>query len=171
MDFGIPPIEVPARCSTELTSCAASVQDRTTSVVPSAASLLNINASVISEGSSSHMSRASASFRSGNAEQSRRMPFNRHALITLALLALASTASGQTGPAARPLAITHAAIIDTGNGSIQRDRTILVRDGRIARIDQAGAALPADAEQLDARGAFAIPGLWDLHVHLSWATV
>ncbi|HLJ75658.1 MAG TPA: amidohydrolase family protein, partial [Thermoanaerobaculia bacterium] len=29
---------------------------------------------------------------------------------------------------------------------------------------------PADAEVIDGRGKFLIPGLWDMHVHLSWST-
>src|SRR5207245_1786154 len=43
-----------------------------------------------------------------------------------------------------------------------------IRDGRIAEIGNA--APPPDATVIDGRGKFLIPGLWDMHVHLSWTT-
>jgi len=69
-----------------------------------------------------------------------------------------------------PLAITHITIIDTERGSTQSDMTVLIRDGRIAGVEPAAAALPHGVEEIDGRGKFLLPGLWDMHVHLSWAT-
>ncbi|HYS53078.1 MAG TPA: amidohydrolase family protein [Thermoanaerobaculia bacterium] len=65
------------------------------------------------------------------------------------------------------LAITHVAVINPGEATPRRDVTVVVRDGRIAEV---GNAVPADAEVVDGRGKFLIPGLWDMHVHLSWTT-
>jgi imidazolonepropionase-like amidohydrolase len=65
--------------------------------------------------------------------------------------------------------ITHVTIIDTQDGSAQPDMNVLIRDGRIARIEHAGTLIPG-AEEVDGHGKFLIPGLWDMHVHLSWAT-
>jgi len=46
---------------------------------------------------------------------------------------------------------------------------ILIRDGVIADIAPTG-ALPAEGEVLDVDGAWAVPGLWDNHVHtVQWA--
>lgn len=46
---------------------------------------------------------------------------------------------------------------------------IVIADGRIADIAPAGALRPTGAV-LDAEGAWAVPGLWDNHVHtVQWA--
>ena len=65
------------------------------------------------------------------------------------------------------LAITHVTVINT-TGPIVRDATVVISDGRIASIGSAGP--PPSAEIVDGRGKFVIPGLWDMHVHLSWST-
>ncbi len=49
--------------------------------------------------------------------------------------------------------------------------TVVVRDGRIASIERSGAALPDGVREVDGAGRFLIPGLWDMHVHLSSTTV
>lgn len=69
-----------------------------------------------------------------------------------------------------PIAIKNVTIIDIDNGSTQSDTTVLVRDGRIAGIESANDVLPDAVQEMDGRGKFLIPGLWDMHVHLSWAT-
>jgi hypothetical protein len=46
------------------------------------------------------------------------------------------------------------------------NQTIVIADGLIRDIGPASAiAVPAGARKVDARGKFAIPGLWDAHVH------
>ena len=64
------------------------------------------------------------------------------------------------------LAITHVTVIDTQTGALRPDTTVVVREGRIAAI---GDKVPADVQIIEGRGKFLIPGLWDMHVHLSWA--
>src|SRR5437867_4127005 len=68
---------------------------------------------------------------------------------------------------AATLAITHVTIIDTNGGAPQRDVTVVIHDDRIAEIT--GKSVPA-TRVIDGRGKFLIPGLWDMHVHLSWTT-
>jgi len=68
---------------------------------------------------------------------------------------------------AATLAITHVTVIDTNGGAPQRDVTVVVRDDRIAEITDK--SVP-NARVIDGRGKFLIPGLWDMHVHLSWTT-
>jgi imidazolonepropionase-like amidohydrolase len=70
--------------------------------------------------------------------------------------------------AAQPLAITHVTVIDTTAGPARPDTTVLIRDGRIVSIGQS--APPEDAQILDGHGKYLIPGLFDMHVHLSWTT-
>jgi imidazolonepropionase-like amidohydrolase len=54
-----------------------------------------------------------------------------------------------------------------GTGSDPRAGTVVVRDGRIVAIQKASAALPTDAERVDADGGLVMPGLIDCHVHLT----
>jgi imidazolonepropionase-like amidohydrolase len=71
------------------------------------------------------------------------------------------------------LVLQHANVVDAGK--LRRDVTIVVDGDRIASL---GGALPERAQTVDARpaaqivdasGLFVIPGLWDMHVHLSFA--
>ncbi|HEY3052243.1 MAG TPA: amidohydrolase, partial [Thermoanaerobaculia bacterium] len=63
------------------------------------------------------------------------------------------------------LAITHVTVIDVASGNLRRDVTVVVRGDR---IESSGSAVPKDAQIVDGHGKFLIPGLWDMHVHLSW---
>jgi len=72
-------------------------------------------------------------------------------------------------PVPPPIAITHVTVIDTRGGPSQPDMTVLIRDGRIARVERTAGAIPG-VTIVEGRGKFLIPGLWDAHVHLSWAT-
>ena len=45
--------------------------------------------------------------------------------------------------------------------------TVLVRDGRVERVQDVAAPVPADAVRLDLAGRFVMPGLVDVHTHLS----
>ncbi|HMN79637.1 MAG TPA: amidohydrolase family protein [Burkholderiaceae bacterium] len=62
--------------------------------------------------------------------------------------------------------LTHATLIDCVTPAPRADVAVLIEDGRIREIFAAGAA-PAigDAEVVDLKGAFLMPGLWDVHVH------
>jgi len=70
------------------------------------------------------------------------------------------------GAAERPLVITHANVVDVAGGTIRRDQTVEIRDGKIAAVRDAAAPVPKGAEVLNATGKFLMPGLWDMHVHL-----
>lgn len=68
-----------------------------------------------------------------------------------------------------PLAITHVTIVNP-QGPPQKGMTVLVSGGVIEWIgSSADPKHPAhkDELQLDARGKFLIPGLWDMHTHLA----
>ena len=84
----------------------------------------------------------------------------------LLVLFLAVAAHGAS--VGKTLAITHVTVIDTTGGASLRDVTVAIREGRIVSIDHAPA--PKGATVVDGRGKFLIPGLWDMHVHLSWTT-
>jgi imidazolonepropionase-like amidohydrolase len=83
-------------------------------------------------------------------------------LIAGILLAVAA-------PAQQTLAITHVAVIDTTAGTALPDMTVVIRDGRIASVEKTRAAPPPGTLVVDGRNRFLMPGLWDMHVHLSYA--
>jgi imidazolonepropionase-like amidohydrolase len=64
------------------------------------------------------------------------------------------------------IAITNVTVIPMTGTAATPDQTILIRRGRIASIGPAHeTAVPGKAEIIDGRGKYAIPGLWDMHVH------
>jgi imidazolonepropionase-like amidohydrolase len=91
------------------------------------------------------------------------------ALFVLAWLAAAPAAHA---PAAAPSVVfRHVTVIDATGAPARPDRDVVIRGGRIAAVDSAGRVpLPRDARTIDATGKFMIPGLWDMHGHLTDAT-
>ncbi len=65
------------------------------------------------------------------------------------------------------LAIENATVIDTLDGSVREDVTVLGADGRILAVEEsrAGMTEPA-ARRIDARGKFVTPGYNDMHSHV-----
>jgi imidazolonepropionase-like amidohydrolase len=62
--------------------------------------------------------------------------------------------------------LTHATLIDCVKPIAQPDCSVLLEEGRIKAIFSAGDAPPVgDAEVIDLRGAWLMPGLWDVHIH------
>lgn len=82
-----------------------------------------------------------------------------------------STAFGSPGDGPVPaFALTHATVIDGTGAPPRRDATVVMRGGRIECVG--ACPIPPDAEVIDARGRWIIPGLVDGHVHYSqtgWA--
>ena len=83
-------------------------------------------------------------------------------MLTAALLHL--PAAAQT--ARDTLAITNVNVIDVRSGQVSRGQTILIAGDRIARVD-AAARVRTNATTLDGTGKYVIPGLWDMHAHLT----
>lgn len=65
------------------------------------------------------------------------------------------------------LVVEHVTVI-AGNGSpAMRDAILVIRDGRIVQVAASNRFVaPPNSQRVDATGKFAIPGLWDMHVHL-----
>lgn len=93
----------------------------------------------------------------------------RHVLAVLSCLAL-TVAGAEDGHAqALPdLAITHANVLDTRTGRVERDRTVIVADGLIREILGPDREPPGAARTLDAEGGLVTPGLVDVHGHLAY---
>ena len=81
---------------------------------------------------------------------------------------LARKTQPRTGQARRPLAIRNVTVI-TGTGAPPfENATVLIRDGHIAAIGPAAeVTLPAGARVIEGSGKFLIPGLIEMHSHLS----
>lgn len=83
----------------------------------------------------------------------------------LFLLLLSVTAAGQTRTPA--IAFVDVNVIPMDKERLLRNQTVIVRDGLIAEIgDTKRIKIPKDAQRIDGRGRFLIPGLSDMHVHL-----
>jgi imidazolonepropionase-like amidohydrolase len=75
--------------------------------------------------------------------------------------------TGSRGPTtAGTLAIRNVSVIPMTRDTVIRGVTVVVRDGRIERLQPAHADVPRGARTLDGQGRFLIPGLADMHVHL-----
>jgi imidazolonepropionase-like amidohydrolase len=85
-------------------------------------------------------------------------------VVVVALSAWSCVAAGTE------LAITHVTVIDVIAGQALPDRTVIVHDDRIAAVHEGRVAPARGAVVVDGRGKFLIPGLWDMHVHLSWTS-
>ena len=91
------------------------------------------------------------------------------ALIGLTLAAACDPASQGTARDAT-LAIAGVTVIDATGAPPRANMTVVVQDGRIRTVGPADSVtVPTAATVVDARGKYLIPGLWDAHVHLSFA--
>ncbi|MDJ1007740.1 MAG: amidohydrolase family protein [Paracoccaceae bacterium] len=88
----------------------------------------------------------------------RRTPLR--AVVTAAVLAVAA-------PSAKADLIAGVRIVDVEAGTVSAPRDLRVDGGLVAEIAEAGALEPRAGERVfDGRGAYALPGLWDGHVHV-----
>lgn len=84
----------------------------------------------------------------------------RHLIVLFALLPAPA--------AAQVTAFTHVRLIDGRGGAPVTDATVVVRDDRIAAAGTAAqVAVPSGARVIDGRGMSLMPGLADMHTHLS----
>ena len=85
-------------------------------------------------------------------------------LILLIVLVHGGDLRSQTVNA--PLAITHITVIDATGARAKPDMTVVILDGRISSIGRAGKTkIPNGAREIDGKGKFLMPALWDMHVH------
>jgi imidazolonepropionase-like amidohydrolase len=68
------------------------------------------------------------------------------------------------------LALVHARVLDVARGRWVPDQTVIVAGDTIQSVSPSkGAKVPPGAEVVDLAGKALLPGLWDMHVHLSSA--
>jgi imidazolonepropionase-like amidohydrolase len=92
-------------------------------------------------------------------------------LTAVVVLALTSIAAGEPSDNVAPprvLAFTHVNVIDVEHGTVGHDATVIVDGNRIRAVGpSATTRVPPGALVLDATGKYMIPGLWDMHVHVT----
>jgi imidazolonepropionase-like amidohydrolase len=86
----------------------------------------------------------------------------------MAPLALLLAACGPKDRAGDILALTNARVVDGNGGPVLDNVTVVIEAGRIALIGPTAAVtLPADARHLDLTGQVVMPGLVDMHYHVT----
>lgn len=68
---------------------------------------------------------------------------------------------------AAPLLIRNVRLFDPPSGEVLDARSVLIDAGRIVSIGAADVSPLDGVEELDGKGQFLMPGLWDMHVHYS----
>jgi hypothetical protein len=68
--------------------------------------------------------------------------------------------------------IRNVSVVDVENGTLKQDQLVAVTDGRIVRVvEDKGLDLPVYGDMqpkiIDGQGLTLIPGLWDMHTHMS----
>ena len=82
-------------------------------------------------------------------------------------LALATVIQSQTAPGGS-IAFEHVAVVVADSGRIRPDQTVLVRGDRIIVVGPASSvAIPPGTIRIHGRGRFLLPGLVDIHVHVT----
>jgi len=90
--------------------------------------------------------------------------------ISVLFLFLIFTQTNQTSQS-KPLVFTHVTVIDATDAPPNPDMTVIITGDRITNLGKTGKIrVPKGAEVVDGTGKFLIPGLWDMHVHLSITT-
>lgn len=89
--------------------------------------------------------------------------------VLLGMLGTGMLAGFQQGPATATVVISNVTVVDATGGPPLPASTVMIAGDRIAEIKQGSpATIPAGASVIDGTGRFLIPGLWDMHAHLSW---
>ena len=92
----------------------------------------------------------------------------RRLLLTLAFASL-SVPLGYGGAQTGALVITDTTLIDGVSETALPNMSVIIRGDRITAVGPSDdIATPAEATVIDGSGKFLIPGLWDMHAHLSY---
>jgi len=91
-----------------------------------------------------------------------------HAVIVAAILFFPATSSrGQEAPSTTVL--TNCNVIDCTGADLQTDMTVVITGDTITQISKGGYSGPTgdDVRVVDLDGGYVLPGLWNMHTHLS----
>lgn len=86
-------------------------------------------------------------------------------LLAFSVVFIAARCASTGTPA---VAFRNVTVIDATGAPARPGVTVIVKGDRIAAIEAASARPPRNARVIDGTGKFVIPGLWDMHTHLSF---
>ncbi|MGI8732841.1 MAG: amidohydrolase family protein [Pyrinomonadaceae bacterium] len=90
------------------------------------------------------------------------------ALLLLLILPIQLLAQQPRSSQSRFLVFTHVTVIDMTGAPPKPDMTVVINSNRISALGQSERIrIPRGAQVIDATGKFLIPGLWDMHVHIT----
>ena len=87
--------------------------------------------------------------------------------LNLSFPLVSSSALAQPVAPPRPIAIINANLIDGVRGAFASSASVVIRDGKIAQIVTGAITPPSDAQVIDARGRYLLPGLIDAHTPIA----
>lgn len=109
---------------------------------------------------------AKAEFEGGRSRELVRNPMRKWLLFSFLCCSLLAFAQKDSS-----LALTHVTVIDCTGGPAQPNSAVVIAQGHITAVGRNDAIrIPAGTRVVDATGKFLIPGLWDMHGHLTDAT-
>src|SRR5882672_7890694 len=98
----------------------------------------------------------------------KRQPFRWLVGVVIAFALASIGAESASQPSSETKALVGATVIDGNGGSPISDATIVITGSRITAVGPRGrVSIPSDANQVDVRGRWILPGLIDTNVHLS----
>jgi len=89
------------------------------------------------------------------------------ALFAAMLGAAAAVVLGSTTALAKTVVVTADKLVDVASGKELDKPLVIIVDGRITQVGKQGDAIPAGATRVDLPGVTLLPGLIDMHTHLT----
>jgi len=91
-------------------------------------------------------------------------------LIACVCLATLTWAQSEAASSTAQLIFTNVNVVNTRDGEVSRNMTVLVSDGKIQKVAKIGLiGTGRNIRVVNAAGKYLIPGLWDMHVHTGGA--
>lgn len=98
----------------------------------------------------------------------RRLPRAVPLAIAISLVAMGAAANRGSPEQPGPIAIVGATVVPMDGNRLLPDHTVLISGGRITAMGPVGStAVPAGSRVINAAGRYLVPGLADMHVHLT----
>jgi imidazolonepropionase-like amidohydrolase len=91
----------------------------------------------------------------------------RSVVLAAACAALSTTAAFAQDAPHRVVAVSAERLLDPASGKMAEKPLVIITDGRVTAVGRQGDAVPAGAEAVSLPGVTLLPGLIDMHVHLT----